>query len=501
MLEIDRLRSKILQLENDKIYRVFSKKQLDFKNYPCEKASDRTVSDLTSLENCVQNIGGIAAKTASPTDIYVLDMKPNFKYDSEHIPKIYMKMFLSGTDQENVKIRNPLLDEELLYEYMIYLTKIKDIVRSNICPYFIRVLGGNLKVSLPELLNFITPNITDKPNSKEAQTRIARNILYLFSKQKGRPSISTPTLPNSNFESFKELITTSNYGYFMTEGTPNTNTLAETLEIYDNEVDNYENTGIGEDVIKNLENDIYIILFQLLMACKTMNMAKLAHNDLHAGNVLIESRKDKSCFLVNDGKYNKVYALNSDIRIHIFDFDRGFIEGKHPYQNKVLTPHIATYSQSNNLVYHRDFVKILSYFFVIGTPGNIQSTSLYKLTSLRKNIADILINDPTGQSETKMNDFFVSSGNFLQNPNGQGKNSNTDFKVFNRTFDEMLDITYSLIDDKNKENFNTVCDNIKDFDMYYIFPEIFDDEGMIKFDALNKIKSYIMKDECNIPYI
>ena len=133
MLEIDRLRSKILELENEKTSRVFSKKQLDFKNYPCEKASDRTVSDLTSLENCVQNIGGIAAKTASPTDIYVLNMKPNFKYDSEHIPKIYMKLFLSGTDQENVKIRNPLLDEELLYEYMIYLTKIKDIVGLKRC--------------------------------------------------------------------------------------------------------------------------------------------------------------------------------------------------------------------------------------------------------------------------------------------------------------------------------------------------------------------------------
>ena len=450
---------------------------LDISDYPCERSTFVTISNLRSIKKCISNIEGQDSNSASPTDIYILDMKNKFKYDGIHISKIYMKIFFSGSGTRK--------DTQLLYEYLIYSTKIKEIVKQNISPYFVKVLGGATGIKSKDLINLLKVKFTD------AEYRFVTNMGLVDLGYGSRPSISSD-LDNSRENLMKsvkgstleekisninsKILDFSEYGYIMTEGASNTVTL--------------------EDIIyKSSEKELYVILFQLILACKTMNMSKIAHNDLHLGNILVEVKKvsDRNCFIVNDGKYNKLYTLAATNCIHIYDFDIAFNGGYTRYDNDYIkTPWAEENSYSNNLIYYRDLVKVLSYFFVGGSDLIINY-----FPDFCRNIANILINST--DSYTKLQTFYKESGNFLFNPDTKtGRNNDIDFKLFNRTFDEMLDLTYDLIDPIYKIPISLVCDSPQYYNMYYLFPETFDDEGMVLSDTLSKIKQYITKNICTI---
>jgi hypothetical protein len=456
---------------------------LDISDYPCERSTFGTISNLRSIKKCIKNIEGQDSNSASPTDIYILDMKNSFKYEGIHIPTIYMKIFFSGSDTRK--------DIQLLYEYLIYSTKIKEIVKQNISPYFVKVLGGATGIKSRDFINLLQVKF------KDSEYRFVTNMGLVDIGYESRPSISSD-LDNSSFNFHREnlmksvkgstleektskinskILDFSEYGYIMTEGTPNT-------------------ISLQDKIYKSSEKELYVILFQLILACKTMNMAKIAHNDLHLGNILVEVKKvsDRNCFIVNDGKYNKFYTLTTTNCIHIYDFDIAFNGGYTRYDNRYIKePWAADNSYSNNLIYHRDLVKVLSYFFVDDSDPIINY-----FPDFCRNIANILINST--DSYTKLQTFYKESGNLLFNPDTKtGRNNDIDFKLFNRTFDEMLDLTYDLIDPIYKIPISLVCNSPQSYNMYYLFPETFDEEGMVLSDTLSKIKQYITKNICTIP--
>lgn len=455
---------------------------LDISDYPCERSTFVTISNLRSIKKCIKNIEGQDSNSDSPTDIYILDMKNKFKYDGIHISKIYMKLFFSGSGTRK--------DTQLLYEYLIYSTKIKEIVKQNISPYFVKVLGGATGIKSKDFINLLQVKFTD------SEYRFVTNMGLVDLGYGSRPSISSD-LDNSSFNFHREnlmksvkgstleekisklnskILDFSEYGYIMTEGTSNT-------------------IPLQDKIYKSSEKELYVILFQLILACKTMNMAKIAHNDLHLGNILVEVKKgsDRNCFIVNDGKYNKLYTLKTTNCIHIYDFDIAFNGGYTRYDNDYIKePWAEEKSYSNNLIYYRDLVKVLSYFFV----GDSDPIINY-FPDLCRNIANILIKST--DSYTKLQTFYKESGNFLFNPDTRtGRNNDIDFKLFNRTFDEMLDLTYDLIDSIYKIPISLVCNSPQYYNMYYLFPETFDDEGMVLSDTLSKIKQYITKNICTI---
>ena len=469
--------------------------------YPCEKASMASISNLSSLINCTNRIRGQAANSASPTDIYILDMKSNFLYEGEHVKTIYMKTFISSMDM-NIRMRSASknLDKELAYEYMVYLSKIKDIVKLNICPYFVKVLGGNLKVSKYDITSLLSKKIKDSMGNSlidnDITKRFLRNMTHVYYYDDNRPSIETPInithlSPNLDLTNF---LLKANYGYFMTEGTPNTITLQD-----------YIRNNLNSASIDNFN----IILFQLIVACRAMNLAKLGHNDLHDDNILVEKLDNdvKRCFLTNDGKNNKVYTIISPLRLRVYDFDRSFINGAHPYINDILLSTTGS-SMSNNLVQKRDLAKIFSYFFIesngynrpgaILDPSKYPSTYTYKRTFLQ-NIANVLIKD-SKDPFSDLKAFYEESGNFLNKTPNSGRNYDRDFTIFNRSWDEMLDAAYDLLPSYAKYDLTTqkgeLCDRITDFDVYYMFPQAFDDEGNINLRELEKIKSSVIKDVC-----
>ena len=498
-----------------------SKLQMDYTDrnnnnryYPCYKSNQVSVGDLRTLAKCVQSVNGQAANSASPTDIYRLQMKTrDFRYDGQYIPTLFMKVFMSekceydrkmvvGQPNTEVMVSRPnttvLGTQEMLYEYLIYMTKIKNIVDLNICPYFVRVLGGNLRVDFHDILNFLIETTTTTNTPSDIKNNLYRNMSFLYyndviaSRAPKRPSINDNTKIYPQDAYGRKLVpidrTTdlldpivrdqysndTKYGYFVTEGTPNTTTLADFLE----------NGSFSSD-------NLYIILYQLIMACKTMNMAQLAHNDLHSGNILLEQGKFTEVILTN----NWVYRLSSPLRLRIYDFDRGYNKD---YYNSALDG-LEYASQTNDLIEKRDLIKVIGYFFhddEKGIKSAMMRSSDPGIIEFRKDLTKILMGF---DDDTLLYKFYKKTGRFLeqQDSMGQdiGRNSDIDFSAFPRTFDEMLKMAYDNINPRYKPDYD-LCIADPQVEIYHLNTKIFDTHGEILRGELDKLKNNTMKERC-----
>ena len=461
--------------------------------YPCNKSNEVSVSDLSSLVNCVDTLSGQSANSASPTDIYRLSMsmtpgneKTSFLYDGYYISNLYMKVFVTEIcDPGNTTILDQGQRQNMIYEYLLYLTKIKNFTKLNICPYFVNVLGGNLRVEFEDIEEFLhniemVDDISKATlTSSDKTDNLYRNMNMIINDNNNRPSISSRVYITPSPEIRSEILRNNvKYGYFITEGTPNTSTLSILLR------NMFASGAISENLL-------YIIIFQILLACKTMYLAKIAHNDLHTGNVLVEQIVSNDCIVTD----NYVFPLRSPVRVHIYDYDRGYFED---YKNPILNNiYISSSSQSNDLVEKRDIIKILSYLFVRSKQPSYFATSP---SDFKFNIADVLIGDniPVVEKYTRMMDFFTSRGNFLR-AGDRGSNTDNDFKIFNRSVDDMIVMIYDLISTDNKPPPTFCTDYSTDYStgIYYVMPQIFDTVGNIDTGKLDKLKLSFIAQYCS----
>jgi hypothetical protein len=103
----------------------------------------------------------------------------------------------------------------------------------------------------------------------------------------------------------------------------------------------------GNDIIQKA-------IFQILIACYSLFLSGVAHNDLHAKNIFLEIMDEPETinYIIN----NELYQINTLCKPKIYDFDRSYIKN---HNNNILNNNII--SQNNELVNNKDFVKILCY--------------------------------------------------------------------------------------------------------------------------------------------
>ena len=483
---------------------ICEKYQLDEKGipqnkYPCEKSNQVSVSDLYSITNCIDTLSGQSSNSASPTDIYRLDMKrppynppgQNFLYDGDYVGRIFMKVFVSELcipggapyPQNLIDRDRPSIttSDELLYEYMLYLSKIKNFTAMGICPYFVKVLGGNLRVDYKDIEAFLTSVRMEEKGAllgnDDKKNNLERNMNYIIYQESGRPSITDTSLQIHPSIKLPEIFVKSytKYGYFMTEGTPNTQSLDSLLA-----------TGTYTT------DQLNIIIFQLIVACRTMNLARIAHNDLHIGNVMIETRNLDHLIITDSHQF----LLRSPVITHIYDFDRGYLE---EYKNSVLEdPFIRNASQSNNVLEKRDLVKVMFYIFTNMNP------TVPAQARVRRHIAEILINNiPPGVTKlTLLENFYNQRGRFLQtvgvdakgNLVRVGSNSDSQFTLFDRSYEEMLKVSYDEINPIYKPPVSNLCDT--HLPTYFVTQQVFDTKGNIIAKNLENLKESYIKRRC-----
>lgn len=354
-----------------------------------ESAEKFNLRDLSpcNLYKATKEIKGLSSNSASPTDTWIVTLHKGTTYEEEgvYIDKVFIKLFINQNSWKQY-LEKPLTDcdskmctrlnldfESLLslsYEQEIY-KMIRELVDKKICPNFVRCYAMSQSCTYDNLVEFVKAVNVDQSN-------LDRNIMYMATGKAGRPSITRDKemderLSNT-YDVVSHVIPVLKFGFIVTESiNPDKSMTMTDFLSQDNILDNPE---------------FYCVLFQVVYACKSMFMAKIAHNDIHTGNIWVcnsEGQVDVQ-YTVGDAKGESNYLFHSPSKIaKVYDFDRSY--SPRVGTNYILNdPGTIESSQSNQLIRGRDVAKVFCY--VYDRTG--KSTSILKLiTSKPETFRDI----------------------------------------------------------------------------------------------------------------
>ena len=84
-----------------------------------------------------------------------------------------------------------------------------------------------------------------------------------------------------------------------------------------------DSTKTLSDILQNIKNDNDYVLYQLLFLISTslyaLFLSKVTHNDLHEGNIYIETLRTEvyQIYYINDNQY----VIKTKYKIKIYDYE------------------------------------------------------------------------------------------------------------------------------------------------------------------------------------
>lgn len=366
----------------------------------CRNLNVANVVDVNGIVNCASNLKGQDSDSTSPSDIILFDFVPNTNYNGELITKGFQKLFITNYDELVRKFSIPVtingkIDENyykrafdiLLYEYYIYMDKIKPLVEKNINPHFIKVLGGNLNVSVQNLKKYILDKAITRNDLVKNTTlginactvNIIDNFIFMLHELNTRKSLTKNTLSSSLvgnpvyffpsgaskslYNNMSVVLNDAKYGFILTEGVDvgTVDTFTDFLNLPLNKTVTVRRfTRLLPKHANRAEilPYAYYLYFQIFSACYAMYLTGINHNDLHTSNMWIKKTEPH----INEYHLgNKVYRVLVDYKIMVYDFDRSYCES---YNN--LKPYNNIYSQfsqdnpavRNSLFLFKDILKV-----------------------------------------------------------------------------------------------------------------------------------------------
>jgi hypothetical protein len=285
-------------------------------------------TDPCSLPEKTVIVRGLKSESASPTDIWIAELKDGETFEGKPINSVVLKLWEERT---KVPFMKEIL-EGLDYEIKVY-KQIKRIVDKGVCNSFIRYItsGQCYGHQLTEFPGVNRPNFN-------------RNVSYMIEGYTDRPSINSDDrmdmrMGNFSYKRFTVLCTEPAYG-----------------GSFDDYIDKHGFT-----------DTTYSLIFQTLVGCYVMANNGIVHNDIHPGNVLLtDNEPATTVYYVFPS--DLVIELSVDKRAKIFDFDRAYSEslGENPILNNELC---MSSSQCNRIIPNLDMVKFLCYLitFFAGT--------------------------------------------------------------------------------------------------------------------------------------
>lgn len=379
----------------------------------CESMNFHNIVDVNSVVRCARNIQGKSSNSASPSDLLFFNFPENSTYNGEEINGGFQKVFISNYSQllemhrdeiSNLNIVDVNKIERytnaLLYEYYVYIEKVRQITEKNVNPHFIKVLGGAQSASYENIRNFIINHVNPEvrvllqtninPNEgiiqDQLKTNFVDNFIYMIHNIRNRPSLTKTNgasslinnaryfnagQPLPLYNNILNFIDQVRYSFILTERVimyHEVDTLDDfynipvgesiTLDNFLSVLDNTQNYGSNEEIIKASEFS-YFFYFQIISACYAMFLSGVNHNDLHAGNILIKRVEN----IVNEYFINGIrYRIFTDFSAMIYDFDRAYTSDfMEHYDNEI---HTGSPNELLKNTIHplKDIVKVLFYF-------------------------------------------------------------------------------------------------------------------------------------------
>ena len=111
---------------------------------------------------------------------------------------------------------------------------------------------------------------------------------------------------------------------------------------------------LGNTRINIDEENTKKLIFQSFYAVYIMRTKlKMVHYDLHFGNILVKYRKEP--YLLTYDLNNKYYYMESNYKLRIYDFDRGYISKQDNDLNYFCTKYSICNKLSNHDIYYLIF--------------------------------------------------------------------------------------------------------------------------------------------------
>jgi hypothetical protein len=294
-------------------------------------------SNVCQLWTCVKTLEGLESTSASPTDIWIINFKPNTTYYGKELDSAYLKISVNPNYIESEA------NQGLEYERRVYREVTDELVERRVCPNFLRgLLVGDMcnfddllrvvkagispelipEHEAPDLLNGVLPEAPD-----DLRDQLVENLAWLVEKPKAKSSASLkqsgtvrrrPALTNfavgrpdppalvRDEDAVKNIEQNLRYGCLLTER------LVDVVSLSD---------WLVKDTKFKFE-DFLAVVFQLIVTLWVMDLRKMVHYDLHTGNVLIEKIRPKRYGYVLNGKE---YKVNTIYLVRVFDFDRSYV--------------------------------------------------------------------------------------------------------------------------------------------------------------------------------
>ena len=331
--------------------------------------------DACDIDKIIANATGLPSNSASPTDLLILTLDNNIKYQNESFSnkQVFMKFWIN----DDMEIRNyisktlpsPALanfimrNKALNYELMIYRDIIRILIDEKICTNFVRCLGSSSSCNVDLISNLMSKNSA----VVLAKKNFRRNFQYILRGLSNRPSLTDNTnlLPAgvtiADMVSLGNSIDTFSIGCVISEYKTGIS-FADWYKT--NRPTGF--TGPTEDLKK--------ILFQVCCGCYAMHLSRVVHNDLHLGNVRLSTALDpqERIFKYDTDSYGSDIKFECSIKAMIYDFDRAYssVLGI----NDILRPDCNTNSYCNSIREGFDFtyfiINLIMYEYSLGANYN-----------------------------------------------------------------------------------------------------------------------------------
>jgi hypothetical protein len=323
--------------------------------------------NLKSLE-CMSAPNGM-----SNSDVWKLDLIKGSYCLKYHISpeSITPTNFIRYNKSEHIDL---ITDSQSLdYEIRVYKL-VQEILDNLICPHFVPYIGSD-QFTYEEISNLIRVHNNNNNNNNElsiSKYQLNRNIYSMRMPYDSCYSENTHIPKYSIFDKhenethiyaiskIENLFCKYKYNAVITKFiNPNSN---GDLNIYDyiNRIVINERTTDTQASI--LTPGIIDVIFQTAIACHSLSIAKISHNDTSAPrNIIVqevdtENKKNMVAYIVN----GQIYLSIQTHKVMIYDYDRSY--SKKLGDNKLLQGSLSNfYSQSNELINNRDIIKIIYY--------------------------------------------------------------------------------------------------------------------------------------------
>jgi hypothetical protein len=279
------------------------------------------------IHQCVRSVNLIpsTSKGLSPSNGFILTMKNNVTYNGAKIAHCFLKTWDNnhkGLLVDNGSTRLQIY--ALNYEMWVYGNVIRSLVDDRICPNFNRYLAHGKHCKNSALLR-----ITHK-HAPETSYESWWDNLVKDGIQKGYTILD---YQDSILDDQRLLVTEYLNG--------------QTVQDY-----------LQNPKKKSLDVEVWLILFQLAVACYALFLSRTAHNDLHSGNVMLV-KNDALITYIIDGD---TYTINPPYVVKVFDFDHSYVE-RHKMNIILYDARCKQYGYCNKIVHGHDICTIFGSFY------------------------------------------------------------------------------------------------------------------------------------------